>query len=140
MEKWSMKSARFWTPSWTDAVDQTIGYTTWYTGQVMKELMRRLHGFQPETLPIHWNSTSYSTSDILTSQAPENSKKESPITYCITARQAPARFFSFSFSFSILQFFSPFFLLASMFFFPLLFIFSAKFVFSSLFCSRLNVF
>src|SRR5258708_27102009 len=81
-EKWNMKSVRFWTPSWTDTVDWTIGYTTWYAGQVTKELTRRPHGFQPETWPIHWNSASYSTSDICTTQAPENSEQESLITFC----------------------------------------------------------
>src|SRR5258707_4985922 len=85
-EKWNMKSVRFWTPSWTDAVDWTIGYTTWYAGWVTKEPMRRPHGFQPKTSPIHWNSASYSTSDILTSWAPATSEKESLITCHITAR------------------------------------------------------
>ena len=140
-----MKSVRFWTPSWTDAVDWTIGYTTWYAGWVTKELMRRPHGFQPETWPIHQNSTSYSTSDIWTSWAPENSKKESLITCCITARQAPTRFpafflffyasMFFSFPFFMLQCFSPF--CSSCFnvcfLFSLLFTFFSQSCFQSLF-------
>src|SRR5258708_17389291 len=62
-ENWNMRSARFWILKWTNAADQTIDYTTWYVGQVMKGLMRKLHGCHHETSPIHLNSANYSTND-----------------------------------------------------------------------------
>src|SRR5260221_9852131 len=85
MEKWNMRSVRSWTPNWTDAVDQTIDYTTWYTGQVMKGLMKRPHGYQPK--PTHQNSASYSTSSTPINQIPR------------TVQKSPSKLFSFSFSF-----------------------------------------
>src|SRR6266436_1778401 len=104
MEKWNMRSVRSWTPNWTDTVDQTIDYTTWYAGQVMKGLMKRPHGYQPKTLPIHQNSASYSTSSTPINQVPR------------TAQKSPSKLFSFSFFFlslTLTMFFSFSFFLIS---------------------------
>src|SRR5258708_21140261 len=40
-ENWNMRPARFCILKWTNAADQTIDYTTWYVGQVMRGLMRK---------------------------------------------------------------------------------------------------
>src|SRR5258708_5045788 len=104
MENRNMRSARFWILKWTDAADRKIDYTTWYVGQVTKVPMRKLHGYQHKTSPIHPNSTSYSTNDTLISWAPRIAEREFPTT-CHIAARPPASFF----------FFLPFFL-----FFPLL--------------------
>ncbi len=82
-----MRSVRSWTPNWTDTVDWTIDYTIWYAGQVTKGLMKRPHGYQPKTSPIHQNSASYSTSGTLINWVPR------------TAQKSPSKLFSFSFSF-----------------------------------------
>src|SRR5258707_12444548 len=76
MEKWNMRLARSWTPNWTGIVDQTIDYTTWYAGWVMKELMKRPHGYQPKSSPTHQNSASYSTSGTPINQVPRTVKKK----------------------------------------------------------------
>src|SRR5258708_10418699 len=70
MENQNTGSVRFWTLKWTDTADQTIDYTAWYAGQVMKGPTRKLHGYQHETSPIHLNSTSYSTNNTPISWAP----------------------------------------------------------------------
>src|SRR5258705_299201 len=62
-ENWNTRSVRSWTPSWTDAADPTTGYTTWYSGQDMRGQMRKHHGYQPRTSPMHQNFTKCSTSD-----------------------------------------------------------------------------
>src|SRR6266436_4334603 len=67
-EKWNTRSARSWTPSWTDTADPTTDYTTWYSGQDTKGQMRKHHGYQPRTLPMHQNFTKCSTSDTQISQ------------------------------------------------------------------------
>src|SRR5258708_15324066 len=103
-ENQNMRSARFWILKWTDAADWTIDYKTWYVGQVMKVLTRKLHGYQHETSPIHPNSTSYSTNDTPISQPPRIAETESHTTCRITARP-PTSFFlpSFFLFFSLLS-------------------------------------
>src|SRR5258708_11193997 len=103
-ENWNTRSARFWILKWTDTADWTIDYTTWYIGQVTKGPMRKLHGYQHKTSPIHPNSTSYSTNDTLISQAPRIVERESPTTCCIVVRP-PTSFFlpSFFLFFSLLS-------------------------------------
>src|SRR5260221_8684328 len=96
MENQNTRSARFWILKWTDTADWTIDYTTWYIGQVMKVLMRKLHGYQHETSPIHLNSASYSTNNTLISQAPRIAEREFPITRRIAARP-PASFLFLSY-------------------------------------------
>src|SRR5258708_6539840 len=93
MENQNTRSARFWILKWTDTADQTIDYTTWYIGQVTKVPMRKLHGYQHETSPIHLNSTSYSTNDTLISWAPRIAEREFPTTRCIAARPLQGFFF-----------------------------------------------
>src|SRR5258708_32600877 len=92
MENWNMRSARFWILKWTNAADWTIDYTTWYIGQVTKVPMRKLHGYQHETSPIHPNSASYSTNDTLISWAPRIAEVEFPTTCHITGG-TPTSFF-----------------------------------------------
>src|SRR5258708_29295852 len=62
-EKWNTRSVRSWTPSWTDAVDLTTDYTTWYGGQDTKGWRRKHHGYQPRTSPMHQNFTKCSASN-----------------------------------------------------------------------------
>src|SRR5260221_6027861 len=78
-----------------------IDYTTWYIGQVMKVPMRKLHGYQHKTSPIHLNSASYSTNNTPISQAPRIAEREVPITHRITVRP-PASFFFLSYFLSFL--------------------------------------
>src|SRR5258708_3695739 len=104
MENQNTRSARFWILKWTNTADRTIDYTTWYAGQVTKGPMRKLHGYQHETSPIHLNSTSYSANNTPISWAPRIVERESPTT-CHIAVRPPASFFSllfFSFSFLFL--------------------------------------
>src|SRR6266436_6407034 len=84
---------------WTDAADQTIDYTTWYIGQVMKVPMRKLHGYQHKTSPTHPNSASYSTNDTPISWAPRIAEREFPITRRIAARPPASFLFLSYFSF-----------------------------------------
>src|SRR5258708_35284805 len=97
MENQNTRSARFWILKWTDTADWTIDYTTWYIGQVMKVLMRKLHGYQHETSPIHLNSASYSTNHTPISRAPRIVEREIPIT-CRIAARPPASFLFLSYS------------------------------------------
>src|SRR5258708_8061962 len=70
MENQNTRSARFWILKWTNTADQTIDYTTWYIGQVTKGPMRKLHGYQHKTSPIHPNYSNYSTNNTPTSWPP----------------------------------------------------------------------
>src|SRR5258708_23674660 len=115
MENRNTRSARFWILKWTNAADRKIDYTTWYIGQVMKVLTRKLHGYQHETSPIHPNSASYSTNNTLISRAPRIAEREFPITRHIAARPPASFFLPFlfpflSFPFSPSEMFSPFFI------------------------------
>src|SRR5258707_5380533 len=92
MENQNTRSARFWILKWTDTADWTIDYTTWYIGQVTKVLMRKLHGYQHETSPIHPNSTSYFTNNTPISRAPRIAEREFPTT-CHIAVRPPTSFF-----------------------------------------------
>src|SRR5260221_8040797 len=87
------------TPSWTDAVDPTIGSTTWYVGWDMKEQMRKHHGYQPKTSPTHQNFASYSTSDTPISQAHKTASRGHDSCW-ISMHRTYCRFFSFFLSFS----------------------------------------
>src|SRR5258708_1602937 len=100
-ENQNTRSARFRILKWTDAADRKIDYTTWYIGQVMKVLTRKLHGYQHETSPIHPNSASYSTNDTPISWAPRIVEREFPIT-CRIAARPPASFFFLSYFLSFL--------------------------------------
>src|SRR5260221_3718198 len=106
MENRNMRSVRFWILKWTDAADWKIDYTTWYIGQVTKVLMRKLHGYQHETSPIHPNSTSYSTNDTPISRAPRIAEREFPQPTALLQDPPQACFF-----------FLPFFLFFPLFFF-----------------------
>src|SRR5258708_3291984 len=98
MENRNMRSERFWILKWTDTADRKIDYTTWYIGQVMKVLMRKLHGYQHETSPIHPNSASYSTNDTPIIQAPRIVERDFPITSHFTPTP-PTSFFFLCFHF-----------------------------------------
>src|SRR5260221_10533908 len=98
-ENRNMRSVRFWILKWTDAADRKIDYTTWYVGQVTKVPMRKLHGYQHETSPIHPNSASYSTNDTPISRAPRIVEREFPITRHIAARPPTSFLFLSYFSF-----------------------------------------
>src|SRR5258706_11794129 len=78
-----------------------LGEPSVTVGQVTKGLMRKLHGYQHETSPIHPNSASYSTNNTLISQAPRIVEREFPIT-CHIAARPPASFFFLSYFLSFL--------------------------------------
>src|SRR5258705_11394454 len=69
-----------------------LGEPSVTVGQVTKVLMRKLHGYQHETSPIHPNSTSYSTNNTPISRAPRIAEREFPTT-CHIAVRPPASFF-----------------------------------------------
>src|SRR5258708_20108790 len=68
--------------------------------------MRKLHGYQHETSPIHPNSTSYSTNDTPISRAPRIAEREFPQPTALLQDPPQACFF-----------FLPFFLFFPLFFF-----------------------
>src|SRR5258708_4082181 len=121
MENQNTRSVRFWILKWTDTAGWKIDYTTWYIGQVMKVPMRKLHGYQHKTSPIHPNSARYSTNDTPISQAPRIVEREFPITRCITARPPTSFFFlSYFLSFLLLCKMFPFLSVSPSKMFPLL--------------------
>src|SRR5258706_5083793 len=122
------------TPSWTDAVDLTIGSTTWYVGQDMKEQMRKHHGYQPGTSPTHQNFASYSTSNTLISRACKTVSRSHDSCW-ISMHRTYHKFFSFFFlfskAFSFFSLFLPFLMILKM--FPFLYFLSL--CLSLLYCS-----
>src|SRR5258708_5803502 len=77
----------------------------------MKEWMRKHHGYQPETSPMHRNFASYSTSDTPISQAHKTASRGHDSCW-ISTHQTDHRFFFFFLLFSSLS--SPFFLFLSL--------------------------
>ncbi len=66
----------------------------------MKEWMRKHHGYQPGTLPMHQNFTSYSTSDTPISQAHKTVSRSHDSCW-ISTHWTYHKFFSFFFLFSL---------------------------------------
>src|SRR5258708_5539859 len=77
----------------------------------MKEQMKKHHGYQPETLPTHWNFTSYSTSNTLISWAHKTASRSHDSCW-ISTHWTYHRFF-FSFFLFLKAFFLLFFLSSS---------------------------
>src|SRR6266436_8937116 len=129
-----MRLKRFETPSWTDAVDLTIGSTTWYVGQDMKEWTRKHHGYQPGTLPTHQNFTSYSTSDTPISWAHKTASRSHDSCWISTHRTYHKfflLFLSFSKAFSFFSLCLPLLMILKM----SLFLYFSSLCFSPLYCS-----
>src|SRR5258708_38247426 len=87
----------------------------------MKEQMRKHHGYQPGTLPMHQNFASYSTSDTLISQACKTVSRSHDSCW-ISMHQTYCKFFSFFLSFlskafSFFSLFLPFLMILKMFLF-----------------------
>src|SRR6266436_10329589 len=72
----------------------------------MKEWTRKHHGYQPETLPTHWNFASYSTSDIPISWAHKTVSRSHDSCWISMHRTYHRFFFSFFTFFSFFLFLS----------------------------------